>query len=45
MTNIKSPDAAGDRRSLNKRTALVLLSVALVFFAGVIAKYWFLGGG
>ncbi len=26
-------------------TALILLSVALVFFAGVIAKYWFLSGG
>ena len=24
---------------------LILLSVALVFFAGVIAKHWFLGGG
>ena len=40
MTNIKSPDADGGRRSLNKRTALVLLSIALAFFAGVIAKYW-----
>ena len=45
MTNIKSLDVAGDRRSLNKRTALVLLSIALAFFAGVIAKYWFLSGG
>ena len=25
----------------NLRTAVVLLSIALVFFAGVIAKYWF----
>ncbi len=24
----------------NKRTALILLSIALAFFAGVIAKYW-----
>jgi hypothetical protein len=29
----------------NKLTALILLSIALVFFAGVIAKYWFLSGG
>jgi hypothetical protein len=29
----------------NKLTALILLSVVLVFFAGVIAKYWFLSGG
>jgi hypothetical protein len=28
----------------NLRTALVLLSIALVFFAGVIAKYWLFGG-
>ena len=35
ITNIKSPDAEGGRRSLNKRTALVLLSIALAFFAGV----------
>jgi len=26
----------------NKRTALVLLSIALAFFCGVIAKYWLL---
>ena len=41
MTKIKLPDAAGGRRS-NRNTALILLSIALVFFAGVIAKYWFL---
>lgn len=29
----------------NKVTAGVLLSIALVFFAGVIAKYWWLNGG
>jgi hypothetical protein len=44
MTKIKSPDASGGRRS-NQNTALILLSVALVFFAGVIAKYWFSSGG
>jgi hypothetical protein len=31
------------RRPANRRTALVLLSVALMFFAGVIAKRVFLG--
>ena len=36
--------AAGtERRSLhNRRTALILLSIALAFFGGVIAKYWLL---
>jgi hypothetical protein len=36
--------AAGtERRYLNnRRTALVLLSIALAFFGGVIAKYWLL---
>ena len=29
----------------NKRTALILLSIALAFFAGVIAKYWLLSAG
>jgi len=29
----------------NKRTALVLLSIALAFFAGVVAKYWLLSAG
>ena len=31
------------QRGRNLRTALVLLSIALVFFAGVIAKYWLFG--
>lgn len=26
----------------NKRTALVLASIALVFFVGVVVKYWLL---
>ncbi len=42
MTNIKSPDAAGGRRS-NLHIALILFSIALAFFAGVIAKYWLFG--
>jgi hypothetical protein len=32
----------GDRER-NRRTALILLSIALAFFAGVVAKYWLLG--
>ncbi len=32
-----------DRPVGNLRTALVLASIALVFFAGVIAKYWLFG--
>lgn len=31
-----------EERRRNRRTALVLLSIAAVFFAGVIAKYWLL---
>ena len=31
-----------DEKRQNRRTALILLSIALVFFAGVIAKYWLL---
>jgi hypothetical protein len=29
--------------SKNAKTALVLASIALVFFVGIIAKYWSLG--
>jgi hypothetical protein len=28
------------RRKRNVRTALILLSIALAFFLGVMAKYW-----
>jgi len=28
----------------NAKTALVLASIALVFFLGIIAKYWLLNG-
>ncbi|HEX5638670.1 MAG TPA: cytochrome oxidase small assembly protein [Burkholderiaceae bacterium] len=31
------------RRRRNLHTALILLSVALVFFLGVMAKYWLIG--
>jgi hypothetical protein len=29
--------------SKNARTALILASIALAFFLGIIAKYWWLG--
>ena len=29
--------------SKNAKTALILASVALAFFVGIIAKYWLLG--
>ena len=32
-----------DRKRANVRTALILLSIALVFFFGVMAKYWLIG--
>jgi hypothetical protein len=28
----------------NRRTALILLSVALAFFVGIVARYWLIGG-
>ncbi len=31
-------------RNPNLNTALILLSIAFVFFAGVIAKYWLFSG-
>jgi hypothetical protein len=37
------PDAAARLRAANRRTALVLLTIALVFFAGIIATK-FMGG-
>ncbi|MCS7101219.1 MAG: cytochrome oxidase small assembly protein [Burkholderiaceae bacterium] len=30
-------------RKRNLRTALVLGSIALVFFLGIVARYWLLG--
>jgi len=32
-----------DHRRRNTRTALLLLSIALAFFLGVMAKYWLIG--
>ena len=37
-------ETSRDRPVSNLRTALVLASIAFVFFAGVIAKYWLFGG-
>jgi hypothetical protein len=31
-------------KSQNRRTAWVLASVAVAFFAGVVAKFWLFGG-
>ena len=33
----------GERSQRNLRTALILLSIALLFFLGVMAKYWLIG--
>ncbi len=33
-----------DERRLNRRTALILATIAAVFFVGVIARRWLLGG-
>jgi len=30
--------------SKNTRTALILASIALAFFLGIVAKYWLLDG-
>jgi hypothetical protein len=32
--------SSGREREQNRKTALILLSVALVFFLGVIARHW-----
>jgi hypothetical protein len=36
-------DMSDNRAQVNMRTALVLLSIALAFFLGVVAKYWLIG--
>lgn len=35
-------EMSDDQRKRNLRTGLVLLSIALVFFFGIMAKYWLL---
>ena len=36
-------DVEDERRRHNRRTALILASIALAFFIGVIARHWFVG--
>ena len=36
-------DMKDGRSQANMRTALILLSIALAFFLGVMAKYWLIG--
>jgi len=36
--------SADELRRRNLRTALVLASIALVTFTGIVAKYWLLNG-
>ncbi len=42
MAPTMNPDK--DERRQNRRTALILASVVLVFFIGVIARRWLVGG-
>jgi len=37
-------DSEAERNRRKRRTALILGSIALVFFIGVVAQRWFLGG-
>ncbi len=37
-------DSEAERNQRNRLTALILVSIALVFFIGVVARRWFLGG-
>ena len=39
-----SPGAGMHAVSKNAKTALILATIAAVFFFGIIAKYWLLGG-
>ena len=39
-----SPGAGMQAVSKNAKTALILAAIALVFFFGIIAKYWLLSG-
>jgi hypothetical protein len=36
-------DMKDGRSQTNMRTALILLTIALAFFLGVVAKYWLIG--
>jgi hypothetical protein len=37
-------DSEVERGRRNRRTALILASVALAFFIGVVARHWLFGG-
>jgi len=39
----RSQEQTQSLRAANRRTGLVLLSVAAVFFLGIVMKYWLLG--
>ncbi|MGE5338049.1 MAG: cytochrome oxidase small assembly protein [Gemmatimonadota bacterium] len=39
-----SKQISDEQQASNKRTALVLLSIVLVFFAGIIVRRWLFGG-
>ena len=41
MENLMTQDPRDRRRNL--RTALILASVALVFFVGIVARHWLFG--
>jgi hypothetical protein len=45
ITGARAPMAPADpaQRARNRRTALVLLSIAAVFFAGVVLRRWLHG--
>ncbi len=36
--------AGHEERRQNRRTALILASIAVIFFLGVIARRWLIGG-
>jgi hypothetical protein len=40
----KAMEPHSETRRQNRRTALILASVVLVFFIGVIARRWLVGG-
>jgi hypothetical protein len=41
---MSNASGSNEERRINRRTALILASVALVFFIGVIARRWLVGG-
>jgi hypothetical protein len=38
------PSFMSNQTAKNRRTALILLSIALVFFVGILMRRWLLGG-